>query len=247
MTSTFEIHIQGTDTDPSQRAQAVLRSRNAEVLADLAAKVVLVTELDLSPAHREAAQDRLLRFSSARLLRHLTATDRTLYGVAAGAAETRLLVRALRAHHRLIADRIADLDHASSAAEITAAAHALGTLLGACQRIERDVLLPALAGLPGVDLPALVEDATILLDGGTLETPEVLDVREIPHGRRHPRIFGTYARLAAGQSFVLVNNHDPKPLRREFQATFPDQFGWDYLETGPDRWQVRIARRPVGG
>lgn len=247
MTSTSEIHIQGTDTDPAQRAQAVLRYLNAEVLADLAAKVVLATELDLSPAHRETAQYGLVAFCSDRLLGHLAATDRALYAVAAGAAETRLLVRALRAHHRLIADRIAELDHAGCAAEVTAAAHSLAALLGASQLIEREVLVPALAALPGVDLPVLVEDATLLLDGGTLETPEMLDVREIPHGRRHPRIFGTYARLAAGQSFVLVNNHDPKPLRREFQATFPDQFGWDHLESGPDRWQVRIARLPVDG
>jgi hypothetical protein len=166
VTSTSEIHILGTDTDPAQRAQAVLRDRNAEVLADLGAKVVLLTELDLSPADRETAQDALLDFCSDRLLGHLVATDRALYAVAVGAAETRLLVRALRAHHRFIADRIAELDHASGVAEVTAAAHALATLLGACQTIEQDVLVPALAGLPGVDLPALVEDATTLLNGG---------------------------------------------------------------------------------
>ena len=96
-----------------------------------------------------------------------------------------------------------------------------------------------------MDLSALVEDVETFLAGGALNIPEVLDVREIPHGRRHPRIFGTYAGLAPGESFVLVNNHDPKPLRREFQATYPDQYGWDYLEAGPHRWQVRIGRLPV--
>ena len=85
----------------------------------------------------------------------------------------------------------------------------------------------------------------VLLAGGVLDVPATVDVREIPHGRRHPRIFGTYARLAPGESFVLVNNHDPKPLRREFQATYPGQFGWDYLETGPDQWRVRIQRLPA--
>jgi len=69
--------------------------------------------------------------------------------------------------------------------------------------------------------------------------------REIPQGRRHPRIFGIYARLTPGESFVLVNNHDPKPLRREFQAAYPDRFGWDYLEAGPERWRVRIGRPTV--
>jgi hypothetical protein len=80
------------------------------------------------------------------------------------------------------------------------------------------VLVPVLAVLPGVDLQTLVEDVETMLARGALNTPEVLDVREIPHGRRHPRIFGIYARLAPGESFVLVNDHDPKPLRREFQA-----------------------------
>ncbi len=244
---TSEIHIQGTDTDPATQARIVLRRRNAEMLADLAAKIALVTELDLSLTHRELARDALAEFCAQQLLPHLQTTDRVLYAVAAGAVETRLLVRALRAHHDLIVDRIADLDHADGAAELTDAARALATLLGVCQLVERDVLVPALAVLPGVDLPALAADAATLLGEGTLDVPEVLDVWEIPHGRRHPRIFGIYARLAAGQSFVLVNNHDPKPLRREFQAAFPDQFGWDYLETGPRQWQVRIGRLPTNG
>jgi uncharacterized protein (DUF2249 family) len=247
VTSISEIHIQGTDTDPVLRAQVTLQVRNAEMLADLAAKVALATELALSPVHREQAREALAEFCSGPLLRHLQTADQVLYAVAAGAAETRLLVRALRIQHGLVADRVTDLNRADSADEVATAAHALGTLLGACQLVEQKVLVPALAVLPGADLPALVEDVSTLLDGGVLETPEVLDVREIPHGRRHPRIFGTYARLTPGRSFVLVNNHDPKPLRREFQATFPDQFGWDYLETGPDRWQVRISVLPGHG
>ena len=34
----------------------------------------------------------------------------------------------------------------------------------------------------------------------------------------------------------------PKPLRREFEATHPGAFAWDYLGKGPDQWQVRIGR-----
>lgn len=122
------------------------------------------------------------------------------------------------------------------------AARAALAALGAVREIERTVLLPVLAELPGVDLPAVVRDLDDVVAGGSLQTPESLDVREIPHGQRHPRVFGIYARLAAGESFVLVNSHDPKPLRKEFEATFPDQFSWDYEESGPQRWQVRIGR-----
>ena len=239
---TPEIRIEGTAADPAQRAQHRLRERGDELLAELTAKVTLVTDLQLGLGDREAARETLTGFCTRQVVRYLLATDRVLCSVAAGAAETRLLVRALRAQHDLVAARIAALKRADSSAEVAASAHALVGLLEVCQHVERKVLIPALAVLPGVDLSALVEDVETFLAGGALNIPEVLDVREIPHGRRHPRIFGTYAGLAPGESFVLVNNHDPKPLRREFQATYPDQYGWDYLEAGPHRWQVRIGR-----
>lgn len=213
----------------------------------LGAKVELVTELELPLAGREQARETLIDFCTSRVVRYLLAIDQTLYATAAGAAETRLLVRALRALHDVAAGRIDDLKRAACSAHVAAAARALAGLLGTCHDIEQQVLIPALAALPGVDLPDLVHGVETLLAGGQLDTPEVLDVRDVPHGQRHPRIFGTYARLAPGESFVLVNNHDPKRLRREFQETYPEQFGWDYLEVGPGRWRVRIARLPVFG
>lgn len=35
---------------------------------------------------------------------------------------------------------------------------------------------------------------------------------------------------------------DPKRLRCESEATRPSEFRWDYVETGPQQWQVRITR-----
>lgn len=236
--------IQNTSADPALRAQQTLRHRGDELLAELTAKVELASDLQLPLAVQEEVRDRLIAFCASRLVRHRLATDQVLYSVAAGAAETRLLVRALRAQHDLLAARITELNRADSSAEFAASAHALVGLLEVCHQVEQEVLLPALAALPGVDLPVLVEDVDTLVAGDALNTPGVVDVREIPRGRRHPRIFGVYGRLAPGESFVLVNNHDPKPLRREFQATYPDRFGWDYLEAGPDRWRVRIGRLP---
>ncbi|WP_445189147.1 DUF2249 domain-containing protein [Pseudonocardia sp. Cha107L01] len=227
-------------------AQAGLRDRGDELFSELAAKVELATALRLSSFDREAASTRLVTFCTERVLSHLEVTDQVLYAVAAGAAETRLLVRALRIQHRMIASEIESLRRADSGAEVmVAAAHALLTLLEECLQIEKLVLLPAIATLPGVDLTSLMEDAETLLRGGVLARPEVLDVREIPHGQRHPRIFAMYARLAPGESFVLVNNHDPKPLRREFEATYPEQFSWEYEQSGPTNWRVHIGRRPV--
>lgn len=71
----------------------------------------------------------------------------------------------------------------------------------------------------------------------------VLDVREIVPRERHPRIFDTWEALPPGGSFELVNDHDPKPLRYQFEAERPDAFTWEYLVEGPEEWRVRIGRR----
>jgi uncharacterized protein (DUF2249 family) len=71
----------------------------------------------------------------------------------------------------------------------------------------------------------------------------VLDVREIPPRERHPLILGTFDQLAPGESFVLVNDHDPKPLHYQFRFEKPEQFTWAYQEEGPEVWRVEIGRR----
>lgn len=74
------------------------------------------------------------------------------------------------------------------------------------------------------------------------EGDPVLDVREEIPARRHELIFQTYADLAAGDGFELVNDHDPKPLYYQLAAEHPGDFEWDYLEEGPLVWRVRIGR-----
>jgi uncharacterized protein (DUF2249 family) len=69
-----------------------------------------------------------------------------------------------------------------------------------------------------------------------------LDVRNEPPARRHQLIFETYEALGAGEGFVLVNDHDPKPLRYQFEAEHAGEFSWEYLEQGPTVWRVRIGR-----
>ena len=71
----------------------------------------------------------------------------------------------------------------------------------------------------------------------------ILDVRSEPPARRHELIFDTYHALGAGEAFVLVNDHDPKPLRYQFEAEHTERFTWDYLDQGPEVWRVRIGRR----
>ena len=75
-------------------------------------------------------------------------------------------------------------------------------------------------------------------------TPEIrIDVREITPRERHPLIFETYDNLASGASMLLVNDHDPKPLYYQLKAERENLDGWDYVESGPDTWQVRISKK----
>lgn len=69
-----------------------------------------------------------------------------------------------------------------------------------------------------------------------------LDVRAIPPPQKHPTIFSTFNALGAGESFTLVNDHDPKPLYYQFNAELAGQFEWEYLESGPQVWRVRIGK-----
>jgi uncharacterized protein (DUF2249 family) len=68
-----------------------------------------------------------------------------------------------------------------------------------------------------------------------------LDVRVIAPRDRHELIFDTYASLLPNETFILINDHDPKPLYYQFSAEHPGQFTWDYLEKGPEVWRVRIG------
>lgn len=75
-----------------------------------------------------------------------------------------------------------------------------------------------------------------------MSADRVLDVRVIPPREKHPTIFATFSALAPGEAFVLVNDHDPKPLRYQFEFEHTGEFGWRYLEEGPTVWRVEIAR-----
>lgn len=73
--------------------------------------------------------------------------------------------------------------------------------------------------------------------------PVQLDVRVIPPREKHPTIFRTFDALGRGEAFVLVNDHDPFPLRCQFEAERAGEFTWEYLEQGPAVWRVAIGRR----
>jgi uncharacterized protein (DUF2249 family) len=75
------------------------------------------------------------------------------------------------------------------------------------------------------------------------QTSPVIDVRRVIPRERHPLIFQTFDGLQPGQSFLLLNDHEPRPLYYQFLHERAEQFTWTYLAEGPDLWQVRIGKR----
>ena len=69
-----------------------------------------------------------------------------------------------------------------------------------------------------------------------------LDVRGMRKPDKHPEIFRAFAELAAGDALVLVNDHDPRHLRDEFEVEYPRGYSWDYLSTQPRDWRIRIGK-----
>ena len=74
---------------------------------------------------------------------------------------------------------------------------------------------------------------------------ETLDVTKIEPRFKHSTIFQTYEDLAEGESFIIHNDHDPKPLYYQFKAEKGETFAWEYILEGPEFWQVKISKLKV--
>lgn len=70
-----------------------------------------------------------------------------------------------------------------------------------------------------------------------------MDVREIEPRNRHAKIFERFDSMNLGGDFVLINDHDPKPLYYQILAERGNIFDWQYLESGPEVWHVLIKKR----
>lgn len=78
-----------------------------------------------------------------------------------------------------------------------------------------------------------------------MPTIQTVDVTQIPPKLKHPTIFQHFDALNAGESFLILNDHDPKPLYYQLLGERGNIFTWDYLEAGPQWWQVKIAKKPA--
>lgn len=71
---------------------------------------------------------------------------------------------------------------------------------------------------------------------------KVINVPDYPPQLKHKVIFESFDGLALGEALLLINDHDPRPLHYQFEATRGGQFSWEYLEQGPEVFRVKIGK-----
>ncbi|MCU0387420.1 MAG: iron-sulfur cluster repair di-iron protein [Chitinophagaceae bacterium] len=76
-------------------------------------------------------------------------------------------------------------------------------------------------------------------------TTEMLNVTLLEPGLRHPTIFERFDALPEGESLVILNDHDPRPLYYQMLGERGNVFTWQYLEEGPEWWRVSITKKEV--
>ncbi|MFC4307310.1 DUF2249 domain-containing protein [Cohnella boryungensis] len=69
-----------------------------------------------------------------------------------------------------------------------------------------------------------------------------VNATEYPPQLKHKVIFETFEALKPNEAMLLQNDHDPVPLRYQFDSVHPGKFTWDYIEQGPLFFQVRIGK-----
>ena len=63
---------------------------------------------------------------------------------------------------------------------------------------------------------------------------------------KHPTIFRVFDGLKGGESLTIHNDHDPKPVYYQLLGERGDIFTWEYLEEGPEWWDVKVTKREDG-
>ncbi len=74
------------------------------------------------------------------------------------------------------------------------------------------------------------------------EDDNILDATLLHPSIKHATIFNRFDTLKPGESFILQNDHDPRPLRFQLENIHGNVFGWDYLEQGPEVFRIKITK-----
>jgi len=72
---------------------------------------------------------------------------------------------------------------------------------------------------------------------------KLFDVRDLPCSTKHPLILQRWESLPVGDYFVLVNGHDPKPLRYQIEAEYGrESLSWEYVAQTQEAVAVKVLK-----
>lgn len=71
----------------------------------------------------------------------------------------------------------------------------------------------------------------------------ILNIPAIEPKEKHALIFKLFESKGSGESFIIHNDHDPKPVFYQLQAMHGDALVWEYLQEGPQWWDVRVGKK----
>jgi uncharacterized protein (DUF2249 family)/iron-sulfur cluster repair protein YtfE (RIC family) len=234
-------------------AREALRHHHEELAGKMAGYVDALTG---GPAAVDT--EPFIRFLHEELLPHAAGEERYLYPAVEPLLKAHGMATAtMRMDHRAIEGYVQALEHAAdrlrnaegaerarAVRETSRLAWQLQALFDVHLQKEEQVYMPLFGRYTSEDaLQRIIQQMHEMPAAAPVAgEPADLDVRTLAPARRHALIFATYEALGPGQAFVLVNDHDPKPLYYQFQAEQPGKFTWTYLEEGPEVWRVRIGR-----
>ena len=200
---------------------------------------VLRAAVDRQPLEPAVAD--FVAYVNEEVLPHAAAEEKTIYPAVVAHTQLGNLIGDMITEHAALSMSAARLTTLTDAAEAAKQAQEIADLFTSHAEKENDVLLPALIDDDTVDLAELLGRMHGMVHVADDSEPD-LDVRQVAHFRRHDLIFTAYRALQPGRGFILVNDHDPMPLRYQFEAQYAGEYSWDYLESGPRVWRVRVGR-----
>ncbi|MFF5217043.1 DUF2249 domain-containing protein [Micromonospora sp. NPDC000442] len=219
-------------------------------------------------------RDELVAWLHGELLPHAYAEEAGLYPAAAGLPAGELLVQGMLGEHRAITALVTELTATASPTTAAATARALQAVFATHLAKENDLVVPLLVADESLSLAGLLDGmheligaetgsstggcggggggcgcggdaASVEVDAPLLSIDPRLDVRDLPHGERHARVLAAIDALPADAALVLVAPHAPRPLLAEIDSHFVGQVTAEWLQDGPDVWQIRLHRLSV--
>ncbi|MDE2572817.1 MAG: DUF2249 domain-containing protein [bacterium] len=78
-------------------------------------------------------------------------------------------------------------------------------------------------------------------------TAHQVDVRSLPTWRRHREVFAAFDALRPAEELRVISDHEPRPLRYEFDRLREGRFVWMQRQHSDDEWRVTIRRIDAPG